>query len=342
MSNDLPLARRAPLPWASLESRVPSSEAKLRVTSTFATLDAGSVLIAIDAQDARHLLVPIASSTRMRRDLQGPGLVLRRQPLVDPESDVYQVYADLSSPSSDLQAVFSELATEIVEVMATRPRQPLKAMYEIIDDWKALFARPRTELSAEQATGLFGELTVLARLLAIDPSCHHIWTGPEGSPQDFSSPFGAIEVKASTMTDGRRMRIHGLDQLDAPAGGDLYLAWFRLEEHAEHGTTLAELFATVLEAADDKSAIRRKVRELGLPSTTDPTWNTVRFAITEERSYCVDDGFPRLSQAALVAAGIAIQVTGVEYTVDLSNDLAAPATAASVERHYQRMVGGPA
>ena len=320
--------------WRELEESTPTAGHRLR-TLKLEKAPPPRLTIALDSTGARHLLIPVSASTRVRKGLDGPGLFLRRQALEDAET--YQVYADLHCPVPELAGVFSDLVADIALAVDGDPKQPLKVAYVVIDRWKALFASPHAKLSTEAAIGLFGELSILRRLLDLDASAHATWVGPDGAPHDFDCGQGAIEVKASTRSEGRRFRVHGLDQLDAPSGGVLHLAWLRLRARTDGGSGLNELVDGALATCDDESALRRKLAAASYDLAKRDQYEGIRFEIAEERWYRVDAEFPRLSQEDLSAAGVAIQVTEVEYTVDVSAETPPALEQGAIAAHLEAM-----
>jgi hypothetical protein len=320
-----------------LEARPTTGPRKLRAAPVAATTRSG-LSVAVDHDGHRHLLVPVDPKRRLAREFRGPTLRLERRPYED--EDTYQVYADLACLRPDLGDLFTELCVDVVGASQALPQSPVKALYQVLDRWKALFQKQAEKLGPEQLVGLFGELLVLERLLEIDPDAHRLWRGPTGHRHDFSSDLLAVEVKSSGADTGRRPRIHGLDQLDAPAGGELFLAWFRLTRTPAEsaGTGFLELIERVRALADDESALLGRLAHAGYSVNDDELYRHVRFVVAEERWYQVtDSGFPGLTSRTLASAGVPISVLDVEYTIDLSGDLPAPMPSAQVTRVIDRL-----
>ncbi len=263
---------------------------------------------------------------------------MRKRPLEDGET--YQTYADLACVHSDLNDLFTELCADILDATGKLPNSPVKALYRVLDHWKALFQPQGTVLGPEELAGLFGELLVLDRFLQHDSSAHRLWWGPDGHHHDFTAGNLAVEVKTSAKGEGRRPRIHGLDQLDAPEGGTLCLAWFRL--HRANGTDFGvgflELLEQTLRSCDDESALLGLLAQAGYLSVDAHRYRDVRFAVDEERWYEVNPDFPALTTRALGAAGVPISVLDVEYTIDLSGENPLPMAPAAVSRMIDRMI----
>ncbi|WP_369184542.1 PD-(D/E)XK motif protein [Streptomyces sp. Y1] len=325
--------------WSALSTEPASGERRLRVSELPVATVNGSLAVAIDHDGHRHVLVPIASQQRVRRGLDGPVLRLSKRALEDEDS--YRTYADLGCLRSDLEDLFTVLCGDVLAAAAALSDNPLKALYRVLDRWKALFQTNGAPLGIEQLAGLFGELTVLNRLLEQDPSAHRFWRGPHGHRHDFASSFTAIEVKSSMRGEGRRPRIHGLDQLEAPTGGALHLVWYRLERATETGTAFADLVNRALRLCDDESALLALLAGAGYRSSDLDRYHDVRFAITEERWHEVDADFPKLTGRDLARAGIPVAALDVEYTIDLSGAVPAPMDADKVTEVLRAVMEEP-
>ncbi|MET9498858.1 PD-(D/E)XK motif protein [Streptomyces sp. NPDC006552] len=302
--------------WSALETEPVTAERRLRVTDLPVRTDNGSLVAAIDYEGHRHLLVPMKSRQQLRRGPDGPVLHLRKRPLEDEAG--YRTYADLGCLERNLNDLFATLCSDVLVAAEQLPSNPVKALYRAMDRWKSLFRVQGAPLSAERLTGLFGELTVLVRMLEKDPSAHRLWLGPTGHRHDIAAPQGAIEVKATTTAEGRRPRIHGLDQLETPDGGSLHLVWFRLAPSANSGASLPDLVDRALELCDDEAAVRHLLSKAGCQASDVEHYRDTRFVVAEERWYRVSEDFPRLTARQLRQAGVPVTVLDVEYSIDLS------------------------
>ncbi|MFD9906753.1 PD-(D/E)XK motif protein [Streptomyces sp. NPDC059063] len=327
--------------WTRLEEEQTTDERRLRVSELPVVAEHGPLVVAVDHDRHRHVLVPIPSHRKIRPGLNGPALLLRKRPLEG--ADSYQTYADLTCLREDLNDLFTELCVDVLDQARELPQNPTKALYRALDRWKALFRSQGDPLGPEQLAGLFGELMVLNRLIAKDSSAHRCWRGPEKYRHDFSAGTTAIEVKCSTVDDGRRPRIHGLDQLEVPENGFLCLAWFRLRHTNVNGdgTGLVESIEQALRLCDDEGALLQLLAGAGYHPEDAARYRDVRFVIEEERWYQVDANFPGLTGRALVAAGVPISVTDVEYTIDLSGEVPAPLAPGEVSRTIDKLIQEP-
>ncbi|MGW3493081.1 PD-(D/E)XK motif protein [Streptomyces sp. NPDC001020] len=327
--------------WSALEAEAATGERRLRVCDLPVDVDCGPLALAVDHEGSRHVLLPIATHRKVRQGLDGPVLRLRKRSLEDAKT--YQTYADLACLRHDLDDLFTELCVDVLGAAGELPDNPVKALYRVLDRWKALFRTQGKPLGPDELAGLFGELTVLNRLLREDPSAHRLWYGPEGYRHDFFAGTRAVEVKTTTSSEGRRPRIHGLDQLEAPEHGTLCLVWFRLDRAGANGvgTAFTEAVGEALRLCDDESALLDLLARAGYHPADADHYQDVRFAIAEERWYGVDAHFPGLTARALTAAGIPVSVLDVDYTIDLSGEIPAPLPPDQVSQMIDSMIQEP-
>lgn len=324
--------------WTALESRPTTSERRLRVSHLPVGTQQGPLVAAVDHEGHRHLLIPTNAQHKVRSGLDGPVLRLRKRPLED--EDTYQTYADLACLRGDLNDLFTGLCMDVLAAVGELPGNPVKALYRVLDRWKALFQSHGPTLGPEQLAGLFAELTVLRALLERDPSAHRLWRGPKGHRHDFSTGTVAVEVKAGIDGTGRRPRIHGLGQLEPPVDGTLCLVWLGLHRviTADSGIGFVEQVERVLEMCDDEPALLGLLAEWGYRHFEADHYRDVRFAVAEEKWYAVVPGFPGLTGGALLSAGLPVSILDVEYTIDLSGESPTALAPDEVTRMIDRLL----
>ncbi|MET8227442.1 PD-(D/E)XK motif protein [Streptomyces sp. NPDC004082] len=324
--------------WAALHAERTTGEHRLRVSQLPVLTERGPLAVAMDHDGYRHLLVPIHTSRKLRPGLDGAVLQLRKRALEDEES--YQTYADLACLRHDLSDLFTELCVDVLGEAEGLPENPVKALYRVLDRWKALLLAQGPPLGPERLAGLFGELTLLNRLLERDSSAHRLWRGPEGHRHDFSTGHFAIEVKSSAVGEGRRPRIHGLDQLEVPVGGSLHLVWFRLHRTDLNGSGVPflDLLNRTLQLCDDEAVLLDLLASAGYRPSDADRYRDVRFVVREERWYQVAHGFPGLTTRTLVESGVPISALDVEYTIDLSGETPAPLTPPQVPEVIDNLI----
>ncbi len=192
------------------------------------------------------------------------------------------------------------------------PDRPLKSLYTVLSRWRALFQHSPAPLSPDRLAGLFGELVVLNELIAGESTAVDFWTGPSGHRHDFTVGTQGVEVKTSTATTGRKVRVHGVEQLQPPPHGALDLVWIRVERVADQGSTISDLVDRARRTGDDDTKLLFKLAEAGYRPVDADLYQDVRFVVREQRWYEVDDDFPRIAPSS-VPPGI----SDLDYTVDL-------------------------
>jgi hypothetical protein len=278
----------------------------------------GPLLAAVDKDSRRHLLVPLAAKHTLRHDVDGRAVVLRRRTLEDEDS--YRSYASLELVDPNFEDLFTALCAEVVERVAATPDRAVAAMRKVLEDWRALLAGTREILTPSALAGLFGELDILRRMIVRDPGALTFWTGPSGSTQDFHRGVHGLEVKTTTAVEGRKVQIHGIDQLDVAPAGSLMLHWSRLR--TDRGVSVPDLVDEILGRTDDSSAFRRLLREVGYHEADREIYTRRRFEVVENRSYTIDSGFPRIVRSGLTGDAVLAGIGPVDYTVDLDSPAA--------------------
>ncbi|MFI7596622.1 PD-(D/E)XK motif protein [Actinoplanes sp. NPDC049681] len=271
-----------------------------------------SLRCAIGPDRHRHLLVPLPPSVEpVRADTRSAAVHLMPLTL---EDDGPTRYADLMLLRTDLAEVFTGLCADLLAAMAAEPSDPLPVISEVLNGWRELF-RSGIRLGTEQLAGLFGELTVLNALLDLGADLLTGWTGPFRSPQDFRLRDRAIEVKATAAREGRRVGIHGIDQLVIPPGG-LILWWMRFDTSDAGGTSVPELVESTVRRLSRPRELWQLLARSGYHAADADQYGQVRFSLAEEAGYRITEEFPRIIPESLVG-GLPSGVSDVRYSIDL-------------------------
>ena len=183
--------------------------------------------------------------------------------------------------------------------------------------WKTFLAGRSKHLSAEEARGLFAEITFLQELIDRQMSSNaavEAWLGPERSHQDFIFGNTAVEIKSLSGAERSTVRVSSEDQLES-LNDALFLRIYRLSSLADAAgaRSLNEIVAAVqtrLGKADAVEAFDRKLVAHGYAPV--PDYDQPHFVVSDVRSYRVSDGFPRLMRSQL-PTGIA----SVSYDIRL-------------------------
>lgn len=226
----------------------------------------------------------------------------------------------LSLDEPHLLPVFAALCHDIVEFarQGVDPGQLASVVLSRLEHWRKLLEQDRTNLGELRLRGLIGELLVFETLIvAFSPAAAaSSWTGPLGTPQDFTLSDGRrIEVKAAK-SDARTLHINGLKQLDA--GTDpLELRVVRLEDtgrSAPGAVTAPLLIRRIAEQlASDVRASETFAGSLALLGWSEhASHDNVTVRPTGIESFLVKPGFPRLTPAT-----VPVGIEEAEYVIRL-------------------------
>lgn len=312
--------------FAYLESgeQRPTAEA-LIVRETEAQTADGPALLALDAQDQRHLLIP--HPMRIRRRNEGSLEYSSRR-----LGDSPRTYLDLTSTEPHLKAVFSSFVDHVLSQLSP-DGSALVTVRKSVDEWKQLF-RPGRGLSTEEATGLIGELEVLEHFARIDPTlAWETWKGPRGGVHDFMASQADLEVKCTSALDGGGLVIHGLDQLD-PQDRPLYLTVHRVRENPSAPPLDARLDELV-RLGIPKQDLLETVSKLGHTYSSNRPADEHRFRITHTRCWRVGNDFPGLRRSRLDPS-LLHGVSRIRYTLAIES-LPASAETIPLDEIIRRM-----
>lgn len=214
---------------------------------------------------------------------------------------------------------------EVTDLLASGTT-PGGAGYAALERWRRLLARPPgRRLGENQLVGLFGELEVLEEILRRGGGLES-WTGWMADHDDFRLPGLVIEVKSTISSDFRRVRIHGLSQLDDPQdASDLVLMLRRLERSPE-GRSIPDLVDDLIDAGASRPVLLEHLLEVGYSEQHRSHYETFRFVSSEVVLRKIDANHPRLVRADFEASKDLARIDRIEYDLDLNGDDAADLT----------------
>ncbi|AWS47062.1 PD-(D/E)XK motif protein [Streptosporangium sp. 'caverna'] len=312
--------------WALLSAR--RDPAGVVTSGMGITVDDGAeVLAGIDARGDHHLLVPTGVDRSVAEDSQAAYVRIQRRALV---VDGYvRTYADVVCHRADLFELFDDiLAAMLTQLASSSGERPDAVCKQVLDEWRELLRRRGGLLGDDALRGLFGELIILEQILTAGEAHDlSVWRGPDREPHDFRLPGGDLEVKVLGAT-GAAVRIHGIEQLEPPEDGDLYLVVVRLVTDHD-GLALPDLVERIQPKTDDHRAFAVALARAGYSETDAEHYRDRRFVVTQIAALPVDDGFPRIVPSSLADA-LPDEVSALSYTLDLSFLLPSALTDASV------------
>lgn len=308
--------------WLDLDAQGPPGPGGMHTMDAGAAAAGGRVLAGLDGTGLRHLLVPLAEGAHVEADRRSAGVHLAEREL---EADGVRIrFADLACRRPHLAAAFALLGDEATEEIRASPDDVGGAIGRVLGRWRELLDREASPvLSLEQLIGLFGELWVLRRLLAEEQAALRRWTGPLGGRHDFTGVGLSLEIKSTLRREGRVIEVHGLEQMEAPPSGRLFLTLLRLEQ-SEGGESVPDLVAAVAAVAHDHLELERRLAAAGYDRHYEAQYQEVRFLVLERTSWKVDEGFPRIVRSSFVGGAMPAGTLALRYRIDLSGPAPAP------------------
>jgi hypothetical protein len=280
---------------------------------------AGALNAGVDNEGRTHLLVPVQPGTKVSVDRRSRAVTVdRRELLVGGQR---RIYVDVVCLAPELGDVFERFAAEICERVRDEPTRAAAIPAAVLANWRRLFEGSASAMSREQLAGLFGELHVLDQMLTSDPAgrVDH-WQTTTRAVHDFVRAGTAVEVKTTLLREGRNVEVHGIEQLEAPQGGQLYLAFIRLRTGSD-GASVGQLVHKVRAQAADQQHLDAVLQAFGW---TEDGSEPPLFSVAEERWFAVAGDFPRLTREGLVHGEVPAGVVGIRYSIDLTGPSPTP------------------
>jgi hypothetical protein len=295
---------------------------------------AGPVRVALGDKGEARLLLPLAQDEDPSSIVGAPALEITV--IVLDEHLKTRRFLDLTCGVSELEVVFAEVVDQIIERISAGV-SCTNAVRSTIDEFRALLtSRARSDAPREKMAGLIGELILLKELLDRSSDGWKAWRGPEGARHDFVTGSVAFEVKVTMKKGKGTITVNGLEQLCEPTGGNLYLQHYELEAAANGPLSIGSLASAILTRASDPERVTALIGAAGCASVYDIAWNSMSFRLEGDRTYIVDDGFPRIIGSSFVDGKAPASVSALTYCVDLglasSNLLDHASASAAKER----------
>lgn len=302
--------------WRALALVAAPGNSEFRVFPSDVSLEGRPVLYAVDHEGRYHLLVPVPAGTTIDPDRRSAGVHLSSRELDDKDGPAS--FLDVGCQKRHLHELFIHLADEMVQELRTAAN-PLTACRAVLGRWRELLNREPSSVLSEQAlAGLYGELWHLRELARISPNALQSWVGPTGERHDFARGGTALEVKTTTRTDEQRYEIHGIDQLEPPLRGTLYLSTVLAEQTRAGGESLPDVITEIESLGVERLSLWSKLASAGYHRADEHHYGSSRFHLRTTSMYRVDESFPRIVRGSFPGGELPPRILHVSYVVDLT------------------------
>jgi len=278
--------------------------------------------LAVDGRGRRHLLILVPDNTEplSQRETRGLEVTTARFQV---GSNMEALYVDLVCIDQAQNPTFSAVSQDMLRTLA-RPHGLLRDdIVSALARWRAFWSTRGEGMSREDALGLCGELWFMRRWLSpVNAEVVGRWQATEDARHDFQWAEISVEVKTTaSRSPGPLHSISGLDQLDNPEQGQLFLFSLQMSEDALAANSLHSLVeGLVTELQHDFQALaslNEKLANRGY-SPADRAVPARKYRVLAERLYRVDEGFPRITRATFQPGGLPSGVVDIGYTIDLA------------------------
>jgi len=278
------------------------------------------VYVGRDVDGYPHLLLPKANGETMEISnvsaLMSAGPRTLQQP-----GGLEEDFVDLVCTSGEADGLFAAIAYDICRSIDGRSDfdgvSLLSAITQTILHWRAILDAIGDAQSSSAKTGLLGELLALAAFAEVKgEEALNGWTGPSKTRHDFEFKNTAFEIKTSLSLNSKSCVIHGINQLNAATGTDLFLAHFQIEFAAE-GISVNSLLQELAEAGISQTKMQEKLSDIWPLGAPKPKWfEVLRFKISSCSLFSVNEDFPRIT-VSNIGAEFAPYINNVQYRVNL-------------------------
>lgn len=303
------------------------------VTRSVMRIEQGNVLVGMDSENHRLVLVPVNSIPEGIEDRRSRALALTARTLqLDNDAGSFIV---LTCTDPALNLVFERVVADVVGRLEA-DAEPSTVCSDALADWRAMFQAASIGMDREAVIGLVGELEILSRLgLADKNAALEAWWGPSGHMHDFYNNRGAaIEVKSTASLEGNLVHISNLDQLDPGDVSSLHLAVCSLRPDLR-APTLDERIRLLIADGFARDTLIQRVADAGHVFEAATTIDT-RYAVKSTRLWEVNEGFPGLRRSEFGEDQLR-GVSNVKYELMLDS-VGRPVDAGDVEFVFKNWV----
>lgn len=268
-----------------------------------------------------HFAIEVENSSEKLVDPQVNGLAINFSKYSLGTGD-NQKFIDIKCNINSFLPEFTMVTKEICVEILINQNDPVISVNRIIQKWITFWNNRNSQiLSVEEQIGLLCELSVLKKLISINPmKALESWVGPLRQRHDFILNNISIEVKGTT----RASRIHtinGVDQLLSYPGKDLLFISFLVANSNQNGSiSLPNLINEVYELLNDNPALIVQFSEflakVGYSPVHSIDYEAFGFLVTSPLCYWVDLNFPYLSSSC-ISTPLISRISSIRYDISL-------------------------
>jgi len=328
---------RPMFPWASLPSKTGPRLSAQRLSDLPSSLP---VYIASDSNGVRYLLIKAGSGSRLDlSSVRTRALEVRIESLSVSDLPA-ETFLILACPDPAFHSLFDTLLADAILAVTRSPEEAVDVVVQTVERWKRFCTIAPATMSEEGVLGLLGELWFLRHWVTkLTRQNLLAWKGPLEGTHDFQWSNVSVEVKTSAShRHPLRHRIAGLEQLEPPSSGDLYLFSLHLLEDDLAGNSLMELIRLLRGDLSSAPELRDLLDERIIAAGYGPTADdkAVRcYRVQSEQLYRVDEAFPKLVRSSF-PSGLPPGVVNVTYEVSI--DACAAFRVQSAEALFARLL----
>lgn len=294
---------------------------------------AGPILIGLDNDRRRHVLVPLAQGEQIAEDRRGTAMQIW---IVEREGHTFASAVCVDRGSED---IFLRFAEDVLGDLRDSSEGG-SAFLRLVSRWRRLFGRGRDELlGPEQLAGIVGELLQLRRLVKLaGQAALAFWTGPRGEPHDFTGLCGDLEVKATLTRNGRRVSVNGVQQLDSRPDTSLALVHYALSRTPD-GQSVPDMLSELESDGCSRLELLEALAGFGYRAGDERSYQDIRFEVRERRAYdVIGESFPRIIATSFADGVLPPGIAELGYVIDLTNEPPVPLTDSELEQFELRVV----
>lgn len=214
---------------------------------------------------------------------------------------------------------FMKLSEDIIDAVGKARSHEVCVHVRIrLEIWRYMLSLSSGALGRNEQKGLIAELRFLRNVcfkaMPIDKAIK-AWTGPLGSPRDFSFGKLYVEIKSNRGSVNSNIKISSETQLAAQAPEELYLCVLGLDDAPSGPVCLSNEVKLTKDAIGDNYLANEEfaLRLAAVGYSDDIDYSAFTWDITNQNAYVISEGFPRITPSSLP-----LGVSEVKYSLDLS------------------------